>query len=246
MPVCPSELTQLRGEASVGGAPPLAGQGQPAVDCECIVEVFELLWRWSNASTNSESFFERFGFMIPESIIILQNRIYAWYFVSKKTGQLLRKKASNLTPTNVRDRLCQPRVIGTQGEVAAVWYPMRSQFDDERSQKRKALFLTPATCASLLTQVGPPLPTGGASEQEGGSSSSGVATGGDSGGTGLGGTRGAGALSGLLQRMVLPNGRCNFLIRALQYHGRLSLAVRTNRMTFVPERYVREIVGGVS
>ncbi|CAD7963020.1 unnamed protein product, partial [Amoebophrya sp. A25] len=103
-----------------------------SIECSCIVEVYELLWRWGNlikpatcdskssastsdnlksgtgnhdstlrsekGSTNTRvtcraSFFERFGFTLPETVVFQNSKPYAWYFISKRDGALLRKKS---------------------------------------------------------------------------------------------------------------------------------------------------------
>ena len=72
------------------------------MDCECIVEMYELLWRWGNLDRfKNRNFYARFGFTIPSSIVFVRGRPYAWYFVSKKDGALLRKKAESLTISNI-------------------------------------------------------------------------------------------------------------------------------------------------
>jgi len=122
-----------------------------SIDCECIVEMYELLWRWGNLDRfKNRNFFARFGFTIPESMVFVRGRPYAWYFMSKKDGSLLRKKADSLTLDKIQNRLCYERNIAVEGEICATWIPMSSQFSDERCGSLKALFLTPDMCKDFL------------------------------------------------------------------------------------------------
>lgn len=52
--------------------------------CECIVELYELLWRWGHRGNEHAGFTKNFGFSIPDTIVIVKGKPYAWYFISKK------------------------------------------------------------------------------------------------------------------------------------------------------------------
>merc|ERR1719324_65400 len=64
---------------------------QFASTCECIVEMYELLWRWGNLDMKHRDFYRRFGFKVPDTVVFVKGRPYSWYFMSKKDGALLRK-----------------------------------------------------------------------------------------------------------------------------------------------------------
>ncbi len=82
---------------------------QQHVDCTCVVELYELLWRWGNLLKHNQqqsvSFFARFGFRLPESVVFVNGKPYAWYFISRKDGALLRKKPESLTHAAVEKRI---------------------------------------------------------------------------------------------------------------------------------------------
>lgn len=164
---------------------------QLAITCECIVEMYELLWRWGNLDRKNRNFCRRFGFKIPDSIIFAKGKPYAWYFMSKKDGALLRKKPENLTTGCIEQALCWER-REDQVDIAAVWIPMSSQFMEDRCADQSVQFLSTGGTRSFLTNM---------------SSSS----------------------SGVLQAFMEPHGISNFLIRAVQFHDKVSLAMRTNR-----------------
>ena len=54
------------------------------VPCECIVELYELLWRWGHRKKSR--FFENFGFTVPDTVVIAKGRPYAWYFISASSS----------------------------------------------------------------------------------------------------------------------------------------------------------------
>ncbi|CAK0802129.1 unnamed protein product, partial [Prorocentrum cordatum] len=97
-----------------------------SVPCECVVELYELLWRWGHRS-GSSSFLANFGFAIPDTIVIVHGKPYAWYFISKKDGRLLRKSGQHLTVSAIEKKLCRD---GPEGHVAGVWLPAASQFPE--------------------------------------------------------------------------------------------------------------------
>jgi hypothetical protein len=63
-----------------------------AIPCECIVELYELLWRWGHQNTNRPGFAQNFGFAIPDTIVVVKGRPYAWYFVSKKRWSFVKEE----------------------------------------------------------------------------------------------------------------------------------------------------------
>jgi len=159
--------------------------------CECIVEMYELLWRWGNLDRKNRNFCRRFGFKIPDSIVVVKGRPYAWYFMSKKDGALLRKKKENLNNGDIEQALCWERKEG-QVDIAAMWIPMSSQFVEDRCNDQSVQFLSTGGARSFLTSM-------------------------------------SSATSGVLQAFVEPHGISNFLIRAVQFHDKVSLGLRTNR-----------------
>lgn len=159
--------------------------------CECIVEMYELLWRWGNLDRKNRNFGRRFGFKIPDSIVVVKGRPYAWYFMSKKDGSLLRKKQENLLTGDVEKKFCWERKDG-QPDIASVWIPMSSQFSEDRCNDQSVQFLSTGGTRSFLTSM-------------------------------------SAATSGVLQEFVEPHGISNFLIRAVQFHDKVSIALRTNR-----------------
>jgi len=164
---------------------------QLSITCECIVEMYELLWRWGNLDRKNRNFCRRFGFKIPDSIVVVKGRPYAWYFMSKKDGALLRKKQDNLQTGDVEAALCWERKEG-QVDIAAMWIPMSSQFVEDRCNDQSVQFLSTGGCRSFLTSM-------------------------------------SSATSGVLQAFVEPHGISNFLIRAVQFHDKVSIGLRTNR-----------------
>jgi len=159
--------------------------------CECIVEMYELLWRWGNLDRKNRNFCRRFGFKIPDSIVVTKGRPYAWYFMSKKDGALLRKKPESLNTGDIEQALCWER-REDQVDIAAVWIPMSSQFVEDRCNDQTVQFLSSGSTRSFLTSM-------------------------------------SSATSGVLQAFVEPHGISNFLVRAVQFHDKVSLALRTNR-----------------
>lgn len=166
-------------------------QEQLSTACECIVEMYELLWRWGNLDRKNRNFCRRFGFKIPDSIVVVKGRPYAWYFMSKKDGALLRKKQENLATGDIEQALCWER-RDDQVDIAAVWIPMSSQFSEDRCNDQSVQFLSTGGTRSFLTSM-------------------------------------SAATSGVLQAFVEPHGISNFLIRAVQFHDKVSIALRTNR-----------------
>merc|ERR1719502_2668902 len=121
-----------------------------SIPCECIVELYELLWRWGHRNTNRPGFAQNFGFTIPDTIVIVRGKPYAWYFVSRKDGSLLRKADGNLTTGAVEKKLCRPRKEG-ESPIAATWLPMASQFPEARCHTPYAEFLSVSGCRHFLS-----------------------------------------------------------------------------------------------
>eukprot|EP00746_Dinoflagellata_sp_MGD_P005160 gnl/MRDRNA2_/MRDRNA2_109992_c0_seq1.p1 gnl/MRDRNA2_/MRDRNA2_109992_c0~~gnl/MRDRNA2_/MRDRNA2_109992_c0_seq1.p1 ORF type:complete len:492 (+),score=67.35 gnl/MRDRNA2_/MRDRNA2_109992_c0_seq1:76-1551(+) len=162
-----------------------------AITCECIVEMYELLWRWGNLDRKNRNFFRRFGFKIPDSVVMVRGKPYAWYFMSKKDGSLLRKKPENLTTGFIERKFCYER-REDEVDIAAMWIPMSSQFGEDRCAVSSVQFLSTEGTRAFLTNMNS-------------------------------------AHSGVLQAFVMPHGISNFNIRAVQFHDKVSIAVRTNR-----------------
>eukprot|EP00392_Amoebophrya_sp_AT5.2_P000801 g802.t1 len=92
-----------------------------SLDCACVVELYELLWRWGNLLKGTRrppgisgdhrnrhlepEFAARFGFKLPESVVFSNGKPYAWYFLSKKDGTLLRKKPESLNFAAIEKRI---------------------------------------------------------------------------------------------------------------------------------------------
>lgn len=123
-----------------------------AIPCESIVEIYELLWRWGHRNTNRPGFDQNHGFSIPDTIVIVRGRPYAWYFISKKDGSLLRKSDANLTLGFVEKKLCRDRQDG-ESPICATWLPMASQFQENRCHVPYAEFMTTAACRRFLSSM---------------------------------------------------------------------------------------------
>mmetsp|Transcript_42104 Transcript_42104/g.131004 ORF Transcript_42104/g.131004 Transcript_42104/m.131004 type:complete len:553 (+) Transcript_42104:13-1671(+) len=133
------------------------GAACPAsVPCECIVELYELLWRWGHRNTDNRSFEANFGFAIPDTVVFEKGKPYAWYFISRKDGTLLRKSAENLTISAMEKKFC-PEQKEEGGEasppISAVWYPKASQFPEARCHSEHAEFLSVTGCAMFLASL---------------------------------------------------------------------------------------------
>lgn len=116
---------------------------QHCVPCECIVELYELLWRWGHRRNKSRSFADNFGFSIPDTVVIAKGKPYAWYFISRKDGSLLRKSDGNLSLFALEKKLVGDRDKEEQRDKpCAVWLPMASQFPEARSPTPFAEFLS--------------------------------------------------------------------------------------------------------
>jgi hypothetical protein len=127
-------------------------ESKRSIPCECIVELYELLWRCGHRSTNRPGFAQNYGFAIPDTIVIVKGRPYAWYFISKKDGSLLRKSEANLSMALAEKLLCRDRLEG-ESPIAATWYPMASQFPEARCHSPHAEFLTPKSCRIFLSSM---------------------------------------------------------------------------------------------
>lgn len=126
--------------------------------CECIVELYELLWRWGHRTPERTSFAQNFGFAIPDTIVIVKGRPYAWYFMSKKDGRLLRKSDNKLLIGAIEKKFCKdPSDEEQQKEHSNVpcgaWMPMASQFPEARCHSPNAEFLSVSTCRYFLTNL---------------------------------------------------------------------------------------------
>mmetsp|Transcript_52984 Transcript_52984/g.126446 ORF Transcript_52984/g.126446 Transcript_52984/m.126446 type:complete len:552 (+) Transcript_52984:171-1826(+) len=129
-----------------------------AVSCECIVEVYELLWRWGHCNPESRSFAGNFGFSLPDTIVILKGRLYAWYFISKKDGALLRKTEAKLAVSQIEKKLCpdwEEDPGDTPPAIVATWLPMASQFHEARCHSPHAEFLSASGMRHFLDNLRP-------------------------------------------------------------------------------------------
>ncbi|CAE7347639.1 unnamed protein product [Symbiodinium natans] len=116
---------------------------QHCVPCECIVELYELLWRWGHRRNKNRSFADNFGFSIPDTVVIAKGKPYAWYFISRKDGSLLRKSDGNLSLHALEKKLVGDRdKDDNRDKPCAVWLPMASQFPEARSPTPFAQFLS--------------------------------------------------------------------------------------------------------
>ncbi|CEM37400.1 unnamed protein product [Vitrella brassicaformis CCMP3155] len=113
-----------------------------ANSCECIIEMYELLWRLSNSIRGFGHFYRRFGFRLPHTIVIIRGKLYAWYFSSARDGSILRKRPESLNFDAVLTALCYDRTPPGRADVAAVWLPGASQFPEDRCPIRTADFLS--------------------------------------------------------------------------------------------------------
>ncbi|CAK0821260.1 unnamed protein product [Prorocentrum cordatum] len=145
-PQCPIKLRRPREDAKQ-----FRSGDKHSVPCECVVELYELLWRWGHRS-GSSSFLANFGFAIPDTIVIVHGKPYAWYFISKKDGRLLRKSGQHLTVSAIEKKLCRD---GPEGHVAGVWLPAASQFPEARCHDSTAQFLGEGGLGALLGGLRP-------------------------------------------------------------------------------------------
>jgi len=76
--------------------------------CECIVELYELLWRWGHRGNEHAGFTKNFGFSIPDTIVIVKGKPYAWYFISKKDGSLLKERGQLANVSHREEALPRP------------------------------------------------------------------------------------------------------------------------------------------
>lgn len=122
------------------------------IPCECIVELYELLWRWGHRTADRRGFAENFGFVVPNTVVIVNGRPYAWYFVSKKDGALLRKSEASLALCHIERTFCRERGDG-ETPIAATWLPMASQFPEARCHLPYAEFLSVSACRTFLSNM---------------------------------------------------------------------------------------------
>mmetsp|Transcript_58356 Transcript_58356/g.103737 ORF Transcript_58356/g.103737 Transcript_58356/m.103737 type:complete len:478 (-) Transcript_58356:87-1520(-) len=116
------------------------------VPCECIIELYELLWRWGHRNPKGRGFAENFGFSIPDTMVIVKGRPYAWYFISKKDGSLLRKSEGHISLSALEKKIAKEPAEGSKetakNTCCAVWMPMASQFPEARCHTPYADFLS--------------------------------------------------------------------------------------------------------
>lgn len=122
--------------------------------CECIVELYELLWRWGHRNPPGQGFAENFGFAIPDTIVIVKGKPYAWYFISKKDGSLLRKSEASLDFKVVLQKLGKDLPVGVKDNMpCAVWMPMASQFEEARCYSPYAEFLSSKGLTNFVMEL---------------------------------------------------------------------------------------------
>jgi len=123
--------------------------------CECIVELYELLWRWGRRTSGSRNFVANFGFQIPDTVVFVKGKPYAWYFISRKDGSLLRKSTENLSISKLEKKLCKNNIDepGVVPPIVATWYPMASQFPEARCHSAYADFLTASGCRNFFSTL---------------------------------------------------------------------------------------------
>lgn len=124
-----------------------ASQDRHVVNCECIVELYELLWRWSHRCEGRKSFQANFGFSLPDTVVVLGGKPYAWFFVSKKDGALLRKSQGGLSWGAIDKKMCKG---DDEQRRCATWLPITSQFLEARCHSKHAEFLTVAGCRDFM------------------------------------------------------------------------------------------------
>mmetsp|Transcript_94959 Transcript_94959/g.268200 ORF Transcript_94959/g.268200 Transcript_94959/m.268200 type:complete len:531 (+) Transcript_94959:96-1688(+) len=124
------------------------------VPCEAVTELYELLWRWGHRNTDHQSFASNFGFAIPDTIVVMKGRVYAWYFVSKRDGSLLRKTEGNLSVAAIEKKLCSEKAEG-ESPFCAVWLPMATQFPEARCHSPHAEFFSFMGCRHFLASLRP-------------------------------------------------------------------------------------------
>lgn len=122
------------------------------VVCEGIVELYELLWRWGHRADGCSSFVKNFGFALPDTIIVVKGKPYAWYFISKKDGRLLRKSGQHLSALAIERKLCRD---GMEGQVCGVWLPAASQFPEARCHDPTVQFMSDGGLGGLLGSLRP-------------------------------------------------------------------------------------------
>lgn len=123
-----------------------------AVPRECIVEMYELLWRWGDGLDGSgrKNFQRRFGFALPNTVVIAHGKPTAWYFTSQKDGSLLRKTPKKLSCATVEQEFLKR--TGSQ-EIVAQWIPMASQFESDRSSSSNVEFLNRSDFSTFMSRL---------------------------------------------------------------------------------------------
>merc|ERR1719473_1156327 len=97
-----------------------------------------------------------------------------------------------LSMGKVEQEFCRETRSSKPTDVVAVWYPMATQFAQDRCEDRTAKFLTADGVAKFMSTLNF-------------------------------------TVSGVLQKFVQPFGIYNFLVRAVKFHDKVSIAVRMNR-----------------
>lgn len=117
----------------------------------CIVEIYELLWRWGHRVEHRD-FAKSVGFTIPDTVVFVKGKPYAWYFISKKDGALLRKSANGLSLGAVEKKFCREKAEG-ELPIVATWMPIASQFPEARCHSQSAKFLSQHSCRDFLSNL---------------------------------------------------------------------------------------------
>merc|ERR1719503_334664 len=96
-----------------------------------------------------------FGFSVPDTVVIVKGKPYAWYFISKKDGRLLRKTDENLTVGVIEKKFCREDPEGGAIMPGSTWYPQASQFPEARSHNSSAEFLSVTGTRHFLGSLRP-------------------------------------------------------------------------------------------
>merc|ERR1740121_139671 len=98
--------------------------------------------------------YHAYGFPFTMTTVsgIAKGKPYAWYFISKKDGSLLRKSENNLHLGTLEKKLCKDRQEG-EPQLCAVWMPMASQFPEARCHSSFAEFLSVNGCRHFMANM---------------------------------------------------------------------------------------------
>eukprot|EP00440_Ansanella_granifera_P076445 gb/GFBE01082955.1/.p1 GENE.gb/GFBE01082955.1/~~gb/GFBE01082955.1/.p1 ORF type:complete len:497 (+),score=84.82 gb/GFBE01082955.1/:1-1491(+) len=124
------------------------------VSCQCIIELYELLWRWGHRNPQGRGFAENFGFAIPDTMVIVKGRPYAWYFISKKDGSLLRKTEGSLHLGSFHKKMTRELEGVADNSPCAAWLPMASQFPEARCHSPHVEFLSVKGLEKFIAGLG--------------------------------------------------------------------------------------------